>query len=543
MRSFLRVGLVAILAAVPTSLVPPTSPVLASAIPEPILHLALDDGGGLTATDSAPGGHDATLSGPTWISGQSGGALRFGGDGDRADIAGDGIHHLDGETISMWVRSGATAPANGAVVFEAGGNGCEEPTFGLYAADHGVRFTSRAYGPFASDLTTDPSQYGIDVWDGDWHHVAATANAFGHMRIAIDAFELGGAGGSIDYASETDPGISLGASLGNGGCGHPLFAGDIDDVRIYPRVLDRDEIATMLPPVGATVTLSQSEAVYPRRFAGCLVATVAPAPPAGSVRVELRDEEGHLAGASYFGGCLGFVPPPAGVFPMSLNVPWAGTYSAVAFFEPGLPWLPAQSEPVTITISRLPVSAQLVVPNVMPGQPIHADAVIGFTDTDDRGGAVSLVDTTGGGEVVIATAPVVPVASSMMGVASFDLSGRDVGDYTFEARYSGTANLWQSATATAGADIDDTLGSRGPVTFGLSPTYWTSDVLDVYAPADHAQYVEVREPGGQWFRQGYHLPVIYPLNTFADTPRDGPITIQVRWIDDGVARPRSSRRP
>jgi hypothetical protein len=502
----------------------------AVAVPDPILSIAFDEGSGATADDSAPGDNDATIGGAQWVDGQSGNGLGFGGDGDRVDIDGDGLHHQSTITIAFWVRSSGVDPTDGAVILEAGSTGCGTASFGFYATQDGL-----AVKPPSSGLMAwDSSFYnGIDIWDGDWHHVAATWSIWTFEHLIVDGFDLGGNAPLPSFDTEVSDDISVGASLAGAGCDTPSFRGEIDDLRVWNANLEREQIGSLLPPVQPTVTL-QPGIVKPIH-GGCVQVLVSPGPPAGSVRVELRDENNGLVGKSMSDNCGSLVIPPTGTYNLSIiQLETAGAMHATAFYEPSPPWLSAQSDPVVIDVPRLDVGMQLFVPNVMPGTLIQASVRLGFADTIDRQGEVELIDTTGSGETVVATADVEPMVGSSDGVATFALPGRSAGEYTFEARYEGTPDLWAPSTSSeVTVEVDDTLGTRGPITFGVSPAYWSGDVLDVYAPADHASYVEVREPGGSWFRQGYALPVIYPFDTFADTPADGPVTIDVRWEDDG----------
>jgi len=511
----------------------PTTGVAAATVtvPDPIVRIGFDEGSGATADDAAPGGHDATLDGASWVSGQSGGGLRFGGDGDRVDIEGDGLHHVDALTISLWVRSSGADPVDGAVIFEAGTAGCGAASFGIYATADGIVMKP----PSSGVMAWDPTWYGgIDIWDGDWHHLAVVWGALGTDRLTVDGFQVGAGAPHPNFSLEVDDDISLGGDLAGSACATPSFRGDIDDLRIWSGYLDREQIGSLMPPVTPTVSLSTPETLVAGSSSGCVPVVIDPAPPAGSVRVQIRDDDGELVGLSYHSSCPYHPDPPMGTINTSVRVERAGTFTATAFYEPGAPWLAAQSDPTPIVVQRYPTSVRLFMANVMPGVPIEADVRVSFADTIERTGTVSLVDTTGGGETIVATAGVEGLVGSMDGLAEFTLPGRAAGEYTFEARYTGTPDLWApSESDPVTVDVDDTIGERGPITFGISPTYWHGDVLDVYAPAEHALYVEVREPGGQWFRQGYNLPVIYPFDTFADTPADGPITIEVRWEDDG----------
>lgn len=529
-----RLALALVLALLATT-VPAPALTHATAPPSPILSLPFDEGTGVVAGDVAGGANHAVLTGASWIARDGGHAIRLDGVDDRVDLAANALHHRDALTISLWIRAHDGPPTPGAVVFEAGAVDCDRATFGLYATDGGIEFRTRPDAGLSGSLIFDHPRYDhIQIWDGAWHHVAASIDRFGNKLLAVDGFQLGMASGWVNFLDETSDDIALGGAIPGPSCGRPAFRGDVDDLRLYDRALDREQVGAMLPPVPSTITLSQPDPIYPRWMSQCVDVTVDPPPPGGRVRVELRYPDGRLASVGYNNvTCFGRPVLPLGRYAVPLDVEWAGDYQAVAMFEPGLPWLASQTQPVPLSVLRRPVSLQVFARNVMPGHEIPVDVRIGFGDNDPRGGTVTLVDRTGGGEIVLGVKTVEPVPSTQDGTASFAVPGRPSGSYTFEARFSGTPDLWAPATSTATVDVDDTLGSRGPISFGISPTYWTRDVLDVHAPAEHAQYVEVREPGGSWFRQGYHLPVVYPLDTFASTPRDGPVTIQVRWEDDG----------
>lgn len=498
-------------------------------VPDPVLHLSLDEASGSTARDAATGGHDGIITGAEWTAGQAGGGLHFDGDGDRVDVVAGGIHHEYGLTIAFWVRSSGADPADGAVLLEAGSAGCGATSFGFYATEDGVAVTP----PSSGDMAWDPTFHnGIDIWDGGWHHVAATWSTQAFEHLIVDGFSVGGSATHPTFDTETNDGIAIGASLAGPECTDPSFRGDIDDVRIWSSALVRDQIGMLLPAVQPAVSIEQPQVVKPIH-GGCVRVLVDPGPPAGSIRVDVRDADGVRVGTSVPGPCDGLPPSTTGSYNTRIDIDRAGSFTATAFYEPGVPFLAAQSGPTRIDVPRLDVGMRLSVPNVMPGTPIQASLRLGFADTIDRTGTVQLIETTGGSDAVVATADVEPLEGSFDGIATFMLPGRPAGDYTFQARYEGTPDLWApSASSEVTVDVDDTLGNRGPITFGISPAYWWGDVLDVYAPADHAAFVEVREPGGSWFRQGYALPVIYPFDTFADTPADGPITIEVRWEDD-----------
>ena len=75
---------------------------------ELILHWTFDEGSGSTVIDRSGNGRDGTIEGdPAWVAGKLGGALDFGGDGDRVvdDDGGDYLNGLDAVTITVWIKS------------------------------------------------------------------------------------------------------------------------------------------------------------------------------------------------------------------------------------------------------------------------------------------------------------------------------------------------------------------------------------------------------------------------------------------------------
>ncbi len=81
-----------------------------SASAELILHWTFDEGSGTTANDESGSGHNGTIEGdPAWVAGKLGGALDFGGDGDRVvdESGGDYLNGLEAMTVSVWIKSDA----------------------------------------------------------------------------------------------------------------------------------------------------------------------------------------------------------------------------------------------------------------------------------------------------------------------------------------------------------------------------------------------------------------------------------------------------
>jgi hypothetical protein len=76
--------------------------------PDLLLWWKFDEGTGMTAVDWSGHDHHGTLEGnPQWVAGTVGGALEFGGDGDRVvdEDAENYLNGLSAITVAMWIKS------------------------------------------------------------------------------------------------------------------------------------------------------------------------------------------------------------------------------------------------------------------------------------------------------------------------------------------------------------------------------------------------------------------------------------------------------
>ena len=87
----------------------------------PFAHWKLDETSGPTAVDSE-GGHDGTLSGPTWTPGIIDGGLQFNGSSDYVSVPDDdALDLVDGFTLMAWIYKDGTQDLD--VVFQKGDAG------------------------------------------------------------------------------------------------------------------------------------------------------------------------------------------------------------------------------------------------------------------------------------------------------------------------------------------------------------------------------------------------------------------------------------
>jgi hypothetical protein len=81
--------------------------------------------------------------------------------------------------------------------------------------------------------------------DGNWHHVAGVASASGGMKVYYDGVEVGAASTQTDDIVYTTTAHSFWVGRHGDGQTQWDFSGNIDEVRMYTRVLSAAEIATL----------------------------------------------------------------------------------------------------------------------------------------------------------------------------------------------------------------------------------------------------------------------------------------------------------
>ncbi len=210
----------------------------------------LDEADGKTAADSSGNGNDAMLqgNGVKWKpnGGRLGGALAFDGGGDAAedDNGADYINGLTAITVAVWVKSAETKSDRGFI--DGRDPGGDDTVLSL-------RYDAAGFEAGGSDLvkagitTTGGVQRletSSDVQTESWQHFALTWSSGNELALYID--------GELDTPTFNSPATKgkltdatkLVIGKGEKDQGRS-WNGLIDDVRIYDRVLDDDEIADL----------------------------------------------------------------------------------------------------------------------------------------------------------------------------------------------------------------------------------------------------------------------------------------------------------
>ncbi|MDE2038306.1 MAG: peptidoglycan-binding protein [Patescibacteria group bacterium] len=178
----------------------------------------LDDGSGSTASDSSGIGNSGAITGATWTTGQSGGALAFAASNDRAMASADLIGAGD-VSVCAWYYA-ASAP------------------FGAILASNG-KFALSISVSNRWDLTSDGSHDFLSATNaivtGAWNHVCATRASSGAGVIYVNGVQSGAGSSGTPVAGSP-------FTVGN----HPWqshpWNGSIDDVRVYNRLLSAAEV-------------------------------------------------------------------------------------------------------------------------------------------------------------------------------------------------------------------------------------------------------------------------------------------------------------
>jgi hypothetical protein len=206
-----------------------------------------DEGAGLRATDSSGSGRNGTLrnmAGNEWTKGKRDGALRFDGGDDHVDCGDEIALANKSFTLSAWARRTATGTWHTICAQGAGGtNQCVH-----------LRFENNnvlKLGFWDNDLVT-PTPYT----DSSWHHWAGTYdNVIRGRKIYRDGVEV---------AADTAPAGFQGGGVFQIGrmVDGKHFKGELDDIRVYERVLSAEEILELAggPDAGLVVHWKLDEA-------------------------------------------------------------------------------------------------------------------------------------------------------------------------------------------------------------------------------------------------------------------------------------------
>lgn len=197
-----------------------------------VLNLPFYEGSGTTAHDLSGMGNDGMLNGALWAEGRFGKALSFAGGGMVSVVEHPSLK-LTVFTVAVWVKISAM-PASYVGILQKDGDRIRN--YGLFVA--GADNPGNEGKAFFSLTSAIPEDWKgafsqNTIVDGRWHHLMATYDG-SVMRLFVD--------GVVHSEVQVDvvpADTNLGVIIGYG------FPGEIDEVRIYNRVLAPPEIAEL----------------------------------------------------------------------------------------------------------------------------------------------------------------------------------------------------------------------------------------------------------------------------------------------------------
>ena len=207
-----------------------------------VAYYKMDELAGNTAIDASGHGHDATCTScPTVVRGQLGNAFAF--DGATEILQVPSMADLDttsGFTVAAWVDYPAAPATRGCVVTK----GLGTMFFNSWALC--IEPTQTIFFYTVTGATPDALVSTAIVPTSAWHHVAITWD--GTTKVSwLDAVDVIADDAVTDF---DDQPIYLGSDLDNENIAAP-YAGAVDDVRIYNRVLSRDELGLLATETSA----------------------------------------------------------------------------------------------------------------------------------------------------------------------------------------------------------------------------------------------------------------------------------------------------
>jgi hypothetical protein len=217
---------------------------VSQAAPSAVGHWTFDAGSGTSAADSSSGGDDGTLiNNPQWTAGVSGEGLQF--DGNRTAVRMSGSGNLanlykGGMTVSAWIHPTTAGSGGRGRIVDKDNNDA-----GWFLSMYSPSNIQFAVDQFGGSSPSRISTAGVDL--NRWQHVAATwdgSTLGSNIHLYIDGVPADGAAVNGSGAPLDDSGspLTVGNRVGDLARG---FAGDMDEVQVYNRVLTAAEIHTL----------------------------------------------------------------------------------------------------------------------------------------------------------------------------------------------------------------------------------------------------------------------------------------------------------
>ena len=224
--------------------------------PSLVAHWSYENGVGMGVPDDAQDHEGALTGNAIYEAGRFGRALRFDGGTHVVVPFAQGLVGSEGFTFSTWIKPDALVGGN-RIVLNGDCNGGSARSLYL------VRVDPDGNAEFTLERTPLPSTIEAALPDTEWHHVAAVwdpSEAADNQRLYLDGALISVAtfAGPLDRLADQ---LQLGAGAScAGGSASELFAGALDETKLFSRALDASEVAFEAAPYGRWLPMSTVDA-------------------------------------------------------------------------------------------------------------------------------------------------------------------------------------------------------------------------------------------------------------------------------------------
>ena len=230
-----------------------TQPVFAQNVEDGIVaYWDFNETSGETASDVSGNGHDGTLMGdPKWTNdGYFGGAIEFDQVGDEVNVPYHEDLNQETFTISAWANVEPGSAGHRAVVSSRH----KPPTSGyIFYAEPGHTWEFWTGGDGGWVTIQGPA-----VNLGEWDHIAGTF-ADSKLMFYVNGELVGEKDSNLNFNLSQE--FLIGADTNEHATREYLFKGKVDEVRVYNRVLDENEITAVMKSDSLSVDPSHKIAV------------------------------------------------------------------------------------------------------------------------------------------------------------------------------------------------------------------------------------------------------------------------------------------
>jgi hypothetical protein len=205
-------------------------------------YWSFDEGTGNTVNDDSDGTNDGMIYGASWTSDAViGNALEFDGIDDYVEVPSSSSLNFGKRDFSLlaWIKTDNSKSDDLQIIEKMDRIGGSAPYRGYYLRISHLTAHENTPEPCVSDGTNEVETWGDDVLtDNEWHFIAATFDRDDMLKLYIDGiFEI-----QIDITSVGDIDVDNPTYIGQQDNFDNQFIGQIDEVRIYNRVLSDSEI-------------------------------------------------------------------------------------------------------------------------------------------------------------------------------------------------------------------------------------------------------------------------------------------------------------